>query len=53
MLLAKNADTEVNETQQILRLPARDYGPGTALRVTHLAIPQAERTHEVILDLSF
>lgn len=53
VLLAKNADTEVNEAQQILRLPARDYGPSTALRVTHLAIPQAARTHEVILDRSF
>lgn len=53
MLLAKNADTEVNEAQQILRLPARDYRPGTALRVTHLAIPQAVHTHEVILDRSF
>jgi dipeptidase len=53
MLLAKNADTEVNEAQQILRLPARDYTPGTALRVTHLAIPQATHTHEVILDRSF
>ena len=41
MLLAKNADTEVNEAQQILRFPARDYGAGTAVRVTHLTIPQA------------
>ena len=53
MLLAKNADTEVNEAQQILRLPARAYGAGTALRVTHLTIPQARQTHEVILDRSF
>jgi dipeptidase len=53
MLLAKNADTEVNEAQQILRLPARDYPPGAALRITHLSIPQAEHTHEVLLDRSF
>ena len=53
VLLAKNADTEVNEAQQILRFPARDYGAGTALRVTHLTIPQAAHTHEVILDRSF
>ena len=53
VLLAKNADTEVNEAQQILRLPARDYRAGTALRVTHLTIPQAAHTHEVILDRSF
>jgi secernin len=53
MLLAKNADTEVNEAQQLLRFPARDYGAGTALRVTHLTIPQARHTHEIILDRSF
>lgn len=53
MLLAKNADTEVNEAQQLLRLPARDYGPGTAVRVSHLTIRQARHTHEVILDRSF
>jgi dipeptidase len=53
MLLAKNADTEVNEAQQILRFPARDYGPGAAVRVTHLTIPQAQHTHEIILDRSF
>ena len=53
MLLAKNADTEVNEAQQILNFPARDYGAGTALRVTHLTIPQARHTHEIILDRSF
>jgi secernin len=53
MLLAKNADTEVNEAQQILRFPARDYGAGTALRVTHLTIPQVPHTHEIILDRSF
>jgi dipeptidase len=53
MLLAKNADTEVNEAQQILRFPARNYGPGAAARVTHLTIPQARHTHEIILDRSF
>jgi len=53
VLLAKNADTEVNEAQQILRLPRRDYLPGAAVRVTHLTIPQATYTHEVILGRSF
>ena len=53
MLLAKNADTEVNEAQQILRFPARRYAPGAALRITHMTIPQAEQTHEIILDRSF
>lgn len=53
LLLAKNADTEVNEAQQILHLPARDYAEGAAVRVSHLTIPQAKHTHEVIMDRSF
>lgn len=53
MLLAKNADTEVNEAQQILRLDACDHPVGSVVRVTHLVIPQVRHTHEVLLDRSF
>ena len=53
VLLAKNADTEVNEAQQILRLPTRHYAAGALVRVTHRTIPQATLTHEVLLDRSF
>ena len=32
VLLAKNADTEINEAQHVLKLPRRDYPDGTLLR---------------------
>jgi dipeptidase len=53
VLLAKNADTEINEAQHVLKLPRRDYPEGAMVRLTHLVIPQARRTHEVLLDKSF
>ena len=53
VLLAKNADTEINEAQHVLKLPRRDYPDGTLLRITHIVIPQARRTHEVLIDKSF
>jgi dipeptidase len=53
VILAKSADTEINEAQQLLKLPRRRYPPGSQVRVTHLVIPQAEETYEAILDRSF
>jgi len=53
VLLAKNADTEVNEAQHLLKLPRRRHPPGAQVRITHLVIPQAAETYEVILDKSF
>jgi secernin len=53
VLLAKNADTEVNEAQHVLKLPRRRHPVGSQVRLTHLVIPQAEETHEVLLDKSF
>jgi hypothetical protein len=53
VLLAKNADTEINEAQHVLKLPAREYPEGAQVRLTHLVIPQARRTYEVLLDKSF
>jgi dipeptidase len=53
VLLAKNADTEINEAQHLLKLPAQDHPEGALVRLTHLVIPQARRTHEVLLDKSF
>jgi dipeptidase len=52
-LLAKSADTEVNEAQHFLRLPARDYPEGAKVRVTHRVIPQARHTYEALIDKSF
>jgi len=53
VLLAKNADTEVNEAQHLLKIPGRDWPEGAQLRLTHRVIPQTSRTHEVVLDKSF
>jgi hypothetical protein len=53
VLLAKSADTEVNEAQHFLRLPARDFAAGAQVRVTHRVIPQAAHTYEVLIDKSF
>jgi len=52
-LAAKNADCEINEAQAVLRLPRRSYPEGAMLRTTHVVIPQARQTHEVIIDKSF
>ena len=52
-IAAKNADCEINEAQAVLRLPRRSYPEGAMLRATHLVIPQARQTHEVIIDKSF
>ena len=53
VLAAKNADCEINEAQVVIRLPRRSYADGAMVRTTHVVIPQARQTHEVILDKSF
>src|SRR5262245_1992444 len=52
-LAAKNADCEINEAQAVLRLPRRRYPDGAMLRATHLVVPQARETHEIIIDKSY
>ena len=53
VLLAKSADTEVNEAEHVVRFPRRQYRDGALVRITHLNIPQATQTHEIILGKSF
>ncbi len=53
VLLAKSADTEVNEAEKVIRYPRRSYGEGALVRMTHRTLPQAMVTHEVILGQSF
>jgi secernin len=53
VLLAKSADTEVNEAEQVVRYPRRHYAEGALARITHRTIPQAPVTHQVILGRSF
>lgn len=53
VLLAKNAHTEVNEAQHLLKISGRRWPEGAQLRVTHRVIPQARETYEVVIDKSF
>jgi dipeptidase len=52
-LFAKNSDRERNEAQFLELNPARQYGRGAVLRATYIAIPQAARTHAVLLSRPF
>jgi secernin len=53
MLFAKSADCEVNEANAVVRIPARRHVKGESVRITHLVIPQAEQTYEVLLTKAF
>lgn len=53
VLLAKSADTEVNEAEQVVRYPRRKFAEGALARITHRTIPQVPVTHQVILGRSF
>ncbi len=49
VLFAKSADCEVNEANAFVRIPHRKHVKGEAVRITHLTIPQAEETYELLL----
>src|SRR3972149_6471282 len=53
MLFAKSADCEVNEANAMVRIPRRKHIKGEAVRLTHLVIPQAEETYELLLTKAF
>jgi dipeptidase len=53
VLLAKNADTEVNEAQHVYKMPRRRFAEGAQVRVTHMVIPQVRETYEYVIDKSF
>ncbi len=53
MLFAKSADCEVNEANATVRIPRRKHARGEAVRLTHLVIPQAEETYELLLTKAF
>jgi secernin len=53
VIFAKSADCEVNEANAIVRIPHQKHIKGEAVRVTHLVIPQAEETYEIVLTKAF
>jgi secernin len=53
MLFAKSADCEVNEANALVRIPHQKHLKGEAVRITHLVIPQAEETFEILLTKAF
>jgi dipeptidase len=53
VLFAKSADCEVNEANALVRIPRARHPTGEVVRLTHLVIPQAEETFEVILTKAF
>jgi secernin len=53
VLFAKSADCEVNEANALVHIPRARHVPGEAVRLTHLVIPQADETFELILTKAF
>ena len=53
VIFGKSADCEVNEANALVRIPGKKHLPGETLRITHLVIPQAPETYEVILTKAF
>lgn len=47
-VLAKNSDRPTGEPQPLCYYPAGEYEKGAVVRMTHLTIPQAEKTYAVV-----
>lgn len=52
-LFGKNSDREPNEAQYIFQMPAMEYPAGSQVQCTYLTIPQARKTHAVLLSRPF
>jgi secernin len=49
MLFAKNSDRQRNEAQALEVWPGADHPPDAELACTYIAVPQARRTHAVLV----
>ncbi|RMF45349.1 MAG: hypothetical protein D6755_08210, partial [Anaerolineae bacterium] len=52
-LFGKNSDREPNEAQYLFHAPAQEHPPDSTLQCTYITIPQARRTHAVLLSRPF
>jgi len=52
-LFGKNSDREPNEAQNLCHIPEQTHDPGAMVQCTYLSIPQAEKTHAVLLSKPF
>ncbi|MDQ0464141.1 dipeptidase [Caulobacter ginsengisoli] len=53
VVFGKNSDRERNEAQGLELHPAAEHPAGAVLRATYIAIPQARRTHSVLISRPF
>jgi secernin len=53
IILGKSADDQINEAHYVLHVPRKKYSRGQQVRATHLMIPQAEETYEILLHKAF
>ena len=53
MLFGKDSDRQRNEAQTVELLPGADYPTGAQLTCTYITIPQARRTHGVLVCRPF
>jgi secernin len=53
VILGKSADCRVNEAHALVRYPRQQHQPGQLVRTTHILIPQAAETYEIILSKSY
>ncbi|MBU2547864.1 MAG: C69 family dipeptidase, partial [Proteobacteria bacterium] len=53
VIFGKNSDREPNEAQVLEYRPAMSHSPGRRVRCTYIEVPQAGRTHAVLLSRPF
>lgn len=50
IIFGKNSDRPDDEVQEVVAFPAARHPPGASLQCTYISIPQATRTHAVMLS---